>query len=334
MEHPLVSVIIPVYNTESYLEKCLTSLENQTYSNMEIIVVDDGSTDSSKQIAHDYAQRVSNFHCFTKENGGLSSARNYGIDKSSGEFIGFVDSDDWVEPEMFEHLMSAIESNNAEMAICDIKYITADGEELDSGCKIIESTTISPTETLELIFRGEQFRCHAVNKLYKRSLFEEIRFPLGKVFEDIFTTYRVILKSDKIALTPGKMYNYLKERPDSILTKPFSPKFFHAFEALAEIEKELSARGLETKLEKSFNYLKVWTVLDIVNLLTVKYRSSGNRKALSRELASLSKKMLNNVDLKTVTELTRTQVGVVSLSMNCPGLFFPLYNIYLKFRRR
>lgn len=334
MEHPLISIIVPVYNTEEYLEKCLSSLEKQSYSNIEIVVVNDGSTDSSAEIAEGFAERLSNFHCFTKENGGLSSARNYGIEKSTGDYIGFVDSDDWIEPGMFEHLMTAAEANNADMAICDIRYITADGEEIDSGYGIIEETTMEPLETLETLFRGKQFRFHAVNKLYKRKLFNEIRFPLGKVFEDVFTTYKAIMLSNKVSLTPGKMYNYLKERPDSILTKPFSPKFFHIFEALSEIEEELKTRKIEEKLQSSFNILKVWTILDIINLITLKYRSSADRRKICREFSDHSKNILKSITVSEISELSRNQNVVISLAVKWPMLFFPLYNIYLKFRRR
>lgn len=333
MEHPLISIVVPVYNTEEYLGKCLDTLVKQTYKNIEVIIVDDGSTDSSAEIADRYVQKHSGFHCFSKENGGLSSARNFGIEKSSGEYIGFIDSDDWVEPKMFEHLMTAIESNDADIAICDIRYLTPNGDELDSGYEIAGPNVLTSLEALEMLFRGEQYRFHAVNKLYKKSLFRDIRFPLGKVFEDVFTTYKTIMRSEKIALAPGKMYNYLKERPDSILTKPFSIKFFHIFEALTEIEQELEASGLNEKLEKSFKHLKVWTILDTANLITLKYRSSADRRKICKEYRQLSKKILSGIRVSDLSGLTKTQIAVIYLSVHCSFLFFPLYNIYLRFRR-
>ena len=220
-KNPLISIVVPIYNVEKYLTKCLESILNQTYKNIEIILVNDGSTDNSKKICEEYIKKDSRIILINKKNGGLSDARNKGIDKSTGEYITFIDSDDYIELDYIMSLYKGIQNNNIDLVISGHRVL------YDTG-KIIEKKTcgnivLSSKETLEKMLYDEGVDVCSVNKLYKKNLFDDIRFPKGREFEDSATTYKLIDKSKKIAIIDKITYNY-SIRSDSITTKNFNPK--------------------------------------------------------------------------------------------------------------
>ena len=214
----LVSIIVPVYNVEKYLRKCVESLINQSYKNIEIILVDDGSMDGSGKICDDYRghKRVTVIH---KKNGGLSDARNAGIKIARGELIVFVDSDDWVERNFVEDLVKIAAEEKADIVICGFL-------EEDSGGNVIGGRhdsretikTFGPHEAIEDLLLEKTITNHAWNKLYPTSFFKEIRYPKGSLMEDIGTTYRLLMKAKRIAVTNKPLYHYL-QRSTSILGK-------------------------------------------------------------------------------------------------------------------
>ncbi len=199
----MISVIVPIYNAKSTLKRCVDSVLRQTEPDLDILLIDDGSEDGSGAIADAYRRdpRVRVFH---KENGGLSSARNYGLDRANGEHIAFVDADDWIEPETFE----------TAMRYC--KDLCVFGRVYDYPRK---STQWKPVEVPETIDREEALRRLIVdnsigqtvwNKLYRRSLFDGIRFPEGAIYEDIRTTYRILSKATQVELIPNEFYHYVQ----------------------------------------------------------------------------------------------------------------------------
>lgn len=209
---PLISVIIPVYKVELYLRECIDSVLAQTYQNLEVILVDDGSPDQCGSICEQYAEKDNRVCVIHKENGGLSDARNAGIDVAKGEYIGFVDSDDWVAPDMYECLYKASVEYNAEIVVCGYydcwrgKYHAA----YHSDVQIYENE--EGMEALLWLKIGN----YSWNKLYKRELWtKDIRFPKGKVYEDVRTTYRVVQKSKTIVSIPEIKY-YYRRRNDGI----------------------------------------------------------------------------------------------------------------------
>lgn len=222
----LISVIVPVYNVEQYLPKCVDSLLAQTYRNLEIILVDDGTRDASDAICDAYAEKDPRVKVIHKENGGLSSARNAGIDIAKGEYLGFVDSDDWIEPETYETLLSVAQKYDVKM-VCGGRYNVNDatGERTVGLCPEKEEV-IPAEELLRRIFLWDNVDSAAWDKLYHRSLFREIRYPLGKIVEDVPTTYRIALDAGKIAMCDKPFYNYLY-RANSITTSRISEKTFH-----------------------------------------------------------------------------------------------------------
>ena len=204
----MISVIIPVFNVEKYLPKCLDSVINQTYKNIEIILVDDGSKDSSGRICDEYAQQDSRIIVVHKENGGLSSARNAGLDIATGDYVMFVDSDDYVEPYFCEIPLKLAKENNVEIVSFGYYRVYEDGRKIEF--KTSNPRIISTNEGIfQLIKKTDVIYNLPCNKFFKRTLFREIRFPLGKEYEDQATTYLLFHKASGIYVSDCILYNYL-----------------------------------------------------------------------------------------------------------------------------
>lgn len=212
-----ISVIVPVYKVEAYLDECVQSLVDQTYQNLEIILVDDGSPDNCPAMCDAWAERDSRIRVIHKENGGLSDARNAGIDSATGDYIAFVDSDDWILPEMYEKLLAALKAEHADISACNILSCFPDHTRA-WGCR--EYTAGGPERFLELLYADTSFPVAAWNKLYPRQMWEEIRFPKGKICEDAFTTYRLVHSAHRIVQIPDALYCY-RIRENSIMTSGF-----------------------------------------------------------------------------------------------------------------
>ena len=208
MTQPLISVIVPVYNVEKYLNKCVDSIVNQTYTHLEIILVDDGSPDNCPVICDEWAKKDSRIRVIHKENGGLSSARNAGLDIMTGILVGLVDSDDYILPDMYEKLYNAMTENDADMSICSFFTIDVSGN--------ISPYKSAMPKALKLISRDEAFNIYtdaleydvAWTKLYKSEIFNEIRFPEGHKHEDTATIHRIIGACNKIILLNESLYVY------------------------------------------------------------------------------------------------------------------------------
>ncbi|PRB02872.1 glycosyl transferase family 2 [Chryseobacterium sp. MYb7] len=246
-----VSIIVPVYNVENYLTKCLDSLVQQSLSDIEIIVVNDGSKDNSEKIIQEFAQKYpEKVKAFTKENGGLSDARNFGIDKATGHYIGFVDSDDYVTETMFEEMFHLAEKHQAKMVICNIQKVDEKG-------RIVQKLTQLPNmdEKIELdrhfsIFSDISY--FACNKLFKKELFHQRRFKKGVHFEDIQLIPQLLLECEVIAQTQNFHYQYL-ERSDSI-TKTHTEKGLDMLKAVADVENIFGKSQYSHKKEELKNF--------------------------------------------------------------------------------
>lgn len=214
----LISIIVPVYNTEKYLEKCIESIIRQTYSHLEIILVDDGSTDGSAKICDEYAQKERRIRVIHKENGGLSDARNTGIKHATGSLIGFVDSDDYIAPHMYQILYENLKKYQADIAICGIQEVDEKGQFLNSFHKPDEkeNRVLNTEEALYLLIEGKDIQTNAYDKLYKAELFTNIQYPQGKNVEDLATTYRLLDKANCIVKTNQIVYYYV-QRKNSII---------------------------------------------------------------------------------------------------------------------
>lgn len=216
---PLISVIVPVYNVEKYLDKCIQSIADQTYRNLEIILVDDGSPDRCGAICDEWAARDSRIKVIHKRNAGSGAARNSGLDIARGELIGMVDSDDYIAPQMYEHLYSLME-NGADIAECAITETENDDLILDDA-SVCETQLFSKEEAMRVHIRDELFRQTPPNKLYRRHTLQNVRFPVGTLIDDEFWTYRVIGNAEKLVHSSCCMYAY-RQQQGSAMHRPYS----------------------------------------------------------------------------------------------------------------
>lgn len=247
----LISVIVPVYNVEKYLERCVDSLLAQTYKNLEIILVDDGSTDRSGEICDKYRLCDDRIIVVHKENGGLSSARNAGLEIASGEYIGFIDSDDWVDKKMYEVLLQNLVIHNAD--ISDVDSITIDHygfiENKEERIDVKDGQNM-----LKDYFILDKYS--VCRKLYKKEVIGSDRFPIGKINEDICTNYKFLKNASRIVKSSLIMYYYFTN-PNSITGTMFKEKDFDLLDACKELVNETKSnealrRLAEIKLAISY----------------------------------------------------------------------------------
>lgn len=226
MSRPLISIIVPIYKVESYLRECVDSIRCQTYSNLEIILVDDGSPDKCPEICDEYAKKDNRVKAIHQNNGGLAHARNVGIANSNGEYLTFIDSDDYVSKDYVENLFKGLIESKADISIASFHPFKNDEiYELHS-----ESATYENISKVEAIKRYCSINAKysmpfisACNKIYCRRIFDGIVFPKGKLYEDAFTTYKLIDNAKKIVFTTSKLY-YYRINPQSILGQSFKEK--------------------------------------------------------------------------------------------------------------
>lgn len=233
MSQPLISVIVPVYKTEAYLRRCVASLQNQTYQNIEIILVDDGSPDGSGALCDALAAEDPRIRVIHKENGGLSSARNAGLDTMSGDYVGFVDSDDWVEPDMYQTLYDHMLEQNAQISCCGIA--TSDDTQVLSCFNPNTDQTLSLCTLDALCELTYNFRItnSVCDKLYRVEIFHDLRMRTGILYEDAQVQPYCIAKAHHICYTAKPMYHYYMS-PDSILRGDFSLRHMDVLRASEE----------------------------------------------------------------------------------------------------
>lgn len=221
-----LSVIMPVYKAEEYIYKAVDSILNQTYANLEVILVDDGSPDNCGKICDEYAEKDSRVKVIHKKNGGQADARNFGIEAASGEFIGFVDSDDYIEPYMYQEMINYMQQNSLDIVCGDTKQI--------KGKKI----KFKPRHKENLIWNKNEAICEnlsgsldnaVTNKIYKRKVIGDIRFPKGRVYEDVATIYKFIYNADRVGYLAKGYYYYIKRKGSTISTSFNSKSRYDCF---------------------------------------------------------------------------------------------------------
>ncbi len=283
----MISVIIPVYNVSKYLSRCINSVRTQAHVK-EILLIDDGSTDDSGILCDAYAAMEPLVKVLHKENGGLSSARNAGLDLAQGEYVAFVDSDDFLEPGAYEKLLSCAQRHEADLVCAGRSdLIGGIGDKTLGLCPETEETITGP-EFVARMFTWQGVDSAAWDKLYKRSLFDGLRYPEGKICEDVPVTYRAALKANKVALLPEPVYVYY-HRPGSITTAPVSQKSFHFAAHTQAICQDIKARCPE--ILPQARYLRVWSLAHPMMLCqesgqTTAFRQEYRacKRALAREL--------------------------------------------------
>lgn len=215
-QNSLISIIVPVFNVESYLLKCIDSIKRQSYTHIEIILVDDGSEDASSIICDEQAEQDSRIRVFHKSNGGLSDARNFGLGKARGDFAVFVDSDDYLGERHIENLFDALMSTKADISVTGCTRVNINENNVDKTKAPTTHILNSKDAILSSIISGGKFESHAWGKLYSRKFFKYLNYPVGKKFEDQYVTYKVFANAKRIAYTNSNDYYYLVNRPGSI----------------------------------------------------------------------------------------------------------------------
>ena len=249
MNYPLVSVIVPCYNVEQYLPQCIDSILNQTYQNLEVWLVDDGSPDRCGEICDEYAKKDARIKVINKKNGGLADARNVALDVMTGEYVVFVDSDDYISPTHIEGLYHLIEKYGADVSVNTFCSFY-EGSSPNPSPKSTKDWVLDGLHAAEIMFYQEHFDTTAWGKMYKASLFDGIRYPQGLLFEDLPTTYRLLLKANRVVFSDEQSYFYLL-RSNSIEGAAFSPhKLDSGLQLMALMDKD---RDTLQPIIKSYN---------------------------------------------------------------------------------
>lgn len=292
MNNELISVIVPVYNVEKYLEKCVHSIINQTYKNLEIILVDDGSPDNSGALCDDLAKLDDRIVVYHKENGGLSDARNYGVSKANGSYIGFVDSDDYIHEKMYEKLYQAIKKTGTPISECGVTRVYKkclrphySGEDY--------FLVLDREEYLEEYLLNTKLYGSAWCKLLHIDLAKRITFPVGKIYEDAFYTLELLNNVEAYTVISGNYYYYYM-RENSITTRPFSSSDMDYIEIMDKIK----AYTLENypQHQELLNIRLAFAYLSIFNqLIQVKdYRDKPEYKVLRKKISELQLVVIKN----------------------------------------
>ncbi len=220
--NPLISIVLPIYNVGEYLSKCLDSIASQTYSNLEILLIDDGSTDGSSEICERYRAKDKRFKVIHKDNAGVSSARNCGIRAMTGKYMTFIDPDDMVAVDYVETLYRSIEENHAQISICGVKTVFSEKFcTTDTSSRRCEVFTTE--QAIEKMLYQDEIDVNAWGKMYLSTLFEGIEYPVGKINEDTAVTYKVFSKASVISFDSYRCYFYV-QRPGSIMHQSFAER--------------------------------------------------------------------------------------------------------------
>ena len=237
----LISVIVPVYKVEPYLDRCVQSIVNQSYRNMEIILVDDGSTDACPAMCDAWAVKEPRIRVIHKENGGLSEARNAGMAVATGEYISYIDSDDWIAPEMLERLVAAMERDDSDIAACTVEMVWADGT--PSRLLTVKKNRVLEGQDADKALLEESLLKQPVwYKLYRRFIAEDLPFPVGKFHEDVFWSYQAVRRARRVSVIDYVGYFYF-QRQGSIMGEGYSLKRLDAIEAKIEQVEYYSRNG-------------------------------------------------------------------------------------------
>ncbi len=247
----LISVIVPIYNIERYIDRCVESILNSTYSNIEIILVNDGSEDDGSAVCDNWGQKDTRIKVVHKRNGGLSSARNAGLAVAEGEYVSFIDGDDEISPMMFERLYEKIAQKNSDISMCRMEKIEGHKRYITRAFpQGKEEMNLTSKEAIQLLLKDE-IDCSACLKLYKKSLFDGIIFPVGITNEDFAIMYRIFAKATQVTYIQDVLYYYYY-RENSITTTKFNERQFDKFDNALHMVEYVEKNFPDLKLEASF----------------------------------------------------------------------------------
>ena len=332
MSSDLISIIIPIYNVAQFLDRCVQSVRNQTYKNLEIILVDDGSPDNCPQMCDSYAAEDSRIRVVHKPNGGLSSARNAGIDVCSGQWLMFVDSDDFIAPDMAEKLLSAAKAGNAKVAYCTLFAFTEDDDGYNEY-RLWDAPADGVTSGAEILQKSVQQRqgllsghhVIACNKIYHRTIFGSLRYPVGQLHEDEAIAHRVISQCENIICINLPLYCY-RQRKTSIIGSGDSP-LRHLSIALAYGDRALFYQELDLPKSSEILFKTYW------GTLFAHYRSI-KRDLSCRPLIKKLRLQMRNVQKLYCTKPEISSIRKLAVKLFClfPAVTSKLFALSIKIR--
>ena len=303
---PLVSVIVPIYNVEQYLRRCIDSILSQTYNNFELILVDDGSPDNCGKICDEYAKKHPQIKVIHQNNQGLSAARNNAVPKAKGEYITFIDSDDFVTIDYLQYLVSLIQKYDAQISVGGFVYQYESGK-LKQPKEETKTSFLSPEDALEIMNYARGFGLTAWGKLYKRPLIEANPYPVGKLYEDIATTYKIVGGSTGVAYGNKQIY-YWQQRSNSIMRSNFNPRQLDGIEAA---EKQLAyVQDIYPKVVPAAKYRLTAKAVELTGILF----ASGGDKKIFKELKSYMKKYAGEV-LKNPKAKYSMKIRIIAMQL-------------------
>lgn len=276
-----ISVIVPIYKVEEYLHRCIDSIINQTYTNLEIIIVDDGSPDNCPMICDEYAKKDSRIRVIHKKNGGLSDARNAGLEIATGEYIGFVDSDDWIHKDMYHILYKNIIEKDADIAECSIKKERNYIEDFDIPYKY-DIFSYTKLDAMGALISEDIIKQTVWNKLYRKKVIDSIMFEKGKLHEDEFWTYQVLNKCEKLVHMEIDLYYYF-QREDSIMGERYSIKRLDAIEGRYKRYLFIKEKypSLTSKAKKNLFFISIYYLQQAIN--------DSDKESLDKSYKSIKK---------------------------------------------
>lgn len=328
---PTVSVIIPAYNAADTLARCVASVQAQAYSRLEIILIDDGSTDDTAKIAATLAASDRRIRVHHQSNQGLSAARNAGIKQATGSYLTFVDADDTIDPALVSTLYHLVEQHQVLLAACN--FVTVDASRAVAPLAPFSTTSeatsasslYSTTAALTAILL-EQIPIMSCGKLYHRSLFQKVRFPVGKLYEDVGTTYRLVQQCPKIAYTPAPLYHYYQS-PTSIIHQTFSPQKLDLIALTDEMCNTLSIQCNDNVLTNAIQLRRIHARFSILRQVMLVKPATLETRRLTRELVAYLKTHRAAV-LQNPVAARRDRLAMLSL---LAGL--PVFKLAWKFYR-
>ena len=300
MSNPLLSVIIPVYQVEKYIGQCLDSVLGQTYTNLDIILVDDGGTDSSVDICREYQKKDNRIRIISQENGGLSKARNVGVAHARAKLITFIDSDDYIHPQMFATMIPYIEEHNLDIISCTSTRKNIVIKELIGTGKL---ECYDHRTAVSMGLRDDNVS--AWGKIYKKELLDKVQFPVGRVFEDLGTLYKIFKECNKVGWLDYQFYHYIK-RENSITQRSFrvKPKYDSLY-----LNHEKIAFAKEHGYPEELHYIHGEIIKNAISLLTVFYANTDMIAEYEQEYKDttqwLAEAMLDTVAWNTIRKKER-----------------------------
>lgn len=315
----LLSIIVPVFNVEQYLNRCIDSILAQTFLDFELILINDGSTDKSKEICEEYCKKDHRIKLINKENGGLSSARNMGLKIAKGKYIGFVDSDDFISKNMYKNIIEVMNKENCDIGIGRTVWVY-EGKEIENVCSTNEYKLMNNREGLKNLILAEDFLETAWDKVYKKELFKDIEFPEKKLHEDTATIYKLFSKSKRSVYIDSTSYFYVQREGSIVNTKLNDKLFYDKLWAIKEMNYFIYQNHKE--LVDECNYLYCGVVLDLLKKIKDLGLLNKNNEYV-KYLQNYSR--LKRKDIIKNTYLTKAQKVLLMSLIKSKNIFIYLY---------